>query len=190
MAFRLSTFTLVRSLRAAAVRPQLRSLSTMVAARAKPDMFCMQCEQTDKGTGCTVVGVCGKTPEVAGMQDLLVENLKSLSFWADRARKAGVPENKEGNRFVLTSLFATMTNVNFDPARFANEMIPKAVSLTENYKKAYLDACASKGNTPDALPNQWVMRKNDPAWLTAEGEKFGVLNRRDELGEDISGMQE
>ena len=53
-------------------------------------MFCMQCEQTEKGTGCTVVGVCGKTPTVAGLQDLMVDNIKGLSMWLHRARQVGI----------------------------------------------------------------------------------------------------
>ena len=52
-------------------------------------MFCNQCEQAAKGTGCTAVGVCGKQPEVSALQDLLVYALKGVSFWADKARAAG-----------------------------------------------------------------------------------------------------
>ena len=74
-------------------------------------MFCMQCEQTEKGTGCTTVGVCGKTPEVAKLQDGVVELLKGLSQVAQAATVLGVPPNREVDRFMLRTMFATLTNV-------------------------------------------------------------------------------
>ncbi|MBN1830252.1 MAG: hydroxylamine reductase [Deltaproteobacteria bacterium] len=76
-------------------------------------MFCNQCEQTAKGTGCTVMGVCGKQPDVAALQDLLVHVLVGLGAAAREARKAGITDN-DADRFVLKALFATLTNVNFD----------------------------------------------------------------------------
>jgi hydroxylamine reductase (hybrid-cluster protein) len=54
------------------------------------DMFCQQCEQTEAGTGCTTIGVCGKTPVVAGLQDLLVDNVKGISMWLHRARQVSL----------------------------------------------------------------------------------------------------
>ena len=77
-------------------------------------MFCYQCEQTAKGTGCTVRGVCGKDEVVAALQDLLLYGLKGLGMYARRAREVGVVD-QEVNLFTLEALFATLTNVNFDP---------------------------------------------------------------------------
>src|SRR5512145_749593 len=77
-------------------------------------MFCYQCEQTAKGTGCTVMGVCGKTPEVANLQDLLVYKLRELSQLAIQANKAGLRDERT-DVFTAEALFATLTNVNFDP---------------------------------------------------------------------------
>ena len=78
-------------------------------------MFCYQCEQTAKGQGCTVMGVCGKTPEVANLQDLLVYKLRELSQLAIQAQKAGLKVDEKTNVFTAEALFASLTNVNFDP---------------------------------------------------------------------------
>ncbi|MCE5336189.1 MAG: hydroxylamine reductase [Desulfobacteraceae bacterium] len=95
-------------------------------------MFCYQCEQTAKGEGCTKIGVCGKQPEVAALQDLLVHALQGLSLFAVEARKHGIVD-REINVFTCESLFSTLTNVNFDQKYFM-EVIPKAVQLREKLK--------------------------------------------------------
>lgn len=77
-------------------------------------MFCYQCEQTARGQGCTVMGVCGKNPEVANLQDLLVYKLRELSQLAILANNAGM-RNEQVDIFTAEALFATLTNVNFDP---------------------------------------------------------------------------
>ena len=96
-------------------------------------MFCHQCEQTAKGTGCTVRGVCGKQPEVAALQDLLVHALKGLSLVAHEGRRIGVVD-KGVDRFATEALFSTLTNVNFDPQRFV-EFIDEAASCTGELKE-------------------------------------------------------
>ncbi|MEJ2098071.1 MAG: hydroxylamine reductase, partial [Deltaproteobacteria bacterium] len=73
-------------------------------------MFCYQCEQTAKGTGCTVLGVCGKKPEVAALQDLLLYALMGLSQVAVEARMIGVIDS-DVNRFTAKAAFSTLTNV-------------------------------------------------------------------------------
>jgi len=82
-------------------------------------MFCYQCEQTAKGTGCTVQGVCGKKPEVAALQDLLLYALMGLSQVAVEGRKVGVTD-RDVNIFTVKAAFSTLTNVDFDPDRFKN----------------------------------------------------------------------
>jgi hydroxylamine reductase len=96
-------------------------------------MFCYQCEQTAKGEGCTKIGVCGKQPDVAALQDLLVYALKGLSLYAVEGRKVGVVDN-EVNVFTCKAAFSTLTNVNFDPARF-QPLINRCVELRENLKQ-------------------------------------------------------
>lgn len=77
-------------------------------------MFCYQCEQTVGGKGCTKLGVCGKTPEIAGLQDLLIYQLKGISTYAKTLIEQGEKIDKEIVAFVENSLFTTLTNVNFD----------------------------------------------------------------------------
>lgn len=79
------------------------------------EMFCYQCEQTANGKGCTKQGVCGKTPEVANLQDLLIFQLKGISCYGDILLKKGVRPEKRVVSFVENCLFTTLTNVNFDP---------------------------------------------------------------------------
>ncbi len=83
-------------------------------------MFCNQCEQTAKGTGCTTVGVCGKDAETAALQDLLTQAVRGLAVAADRAPE-GIDLTEEG-RFAAYSLFVTLTNVDFDPESVAAEV--------------------------------------------------------------------
>jgi len=80
-------------------------------------MFCYQCQETAKGTGCTIKGVCGKTDDVANLQDLLIFMLKGISIYSTEARKAGI-ENPLINHFIMESLFTTITNANFDKESF------------------------------------------------------------------------
>jgi hydroxylamine reductase len=81
-------------------------------------MFCYQCEQTARGQGCTLLGVCGKDSDVAALQDLLVYQLEGLSYYADQLVRQGQAVSPETAFFVMDALFATLTNVSFDPARF------------------------------------------------------------------------
>jgi hydroxylamine reductase len=92
-------------------------------------MFCYQCEQAAKGEGCTVQGVCGKKPEVAALQDLLIYALVGLSQVAAAGRKAGVSDG-EVNVFTVEAAFSTLTNVDFDSRRFV-ALINRAVKLRD-----------------------------------------------------------
>jgi len=96
-------------------------------------MFCYQCEQTAKGEGCTKIGVCGKQPDVAALQDLLTYAMKGLSLYAVEGRNVGVNEN-DINAFSCEALFSTLTNVDFDPDRLV-KLINRAVELREILKE-------------------------------------------------------
>ena len=98
-----------------------------------PSMFCYQCEQAAKGTGCCVVGVCGKKPEVAALQDLLVYTLKGIAFWADKAREKKI-KDLEIDRFMIGGLFTTVTNVDFDAAAVA-KLVAEGVYLRNKAKQ-------------------------------------------------------
>ena len=103
-------------------------------------MFCYQCEQTAKGTGCTVLGVCGKQPEVAALQDLLLYTLMGLSQVAVEGRKVGVSDS-DVNIFTVKAAFSTLTNVDFDPERFL-ALIREAA---EQARKAQGESAGGRG---------------------------------------------
>ena len=131
-------------------------------------MFCHQCEQTAKGTGCTVTGVCGKNPEVAALQDLLLHTLKGLSLVAREGRRIGIVD-QELDHFTAEALFSTLTNVNFDAQRLA-EYIKCAVSLTA----AFRDKVTTAGGTIDfAQPAASYLPAADLQGLVRQGEEIG-----------------
>jgi len=90
-----------------------------MAATEKLDMFCYQCSQTARGTGCTVKGVCGKEPIVARLQDNLLFAIKGISAYLYHARELGYSD-PEVDAFIEKGFFSTLTNVNFDPEEFLN----------------------------------------------------------------------
>jgi hydroxylamine reductase len=110
-------------------------------------MFCNQCEQTVKGTGCEKVGVCGKGGDVADLQDLLVHATQGLALFAAEGRKRGVVD-EAADLFTLEAIFSTLTNVDFDPARF-QALINRAVALRESVKAK---VAAAGGRTDFAEP--------------------------------------
>ncbi len=152
-------------------------------------MFCYQCEQTAKGMGCTVRGVCGKDPQVAALQDLLVHALKGLSMYARRARPLG-HQDPETDVFTAEALFATLTNVNFD-AEDMQRFLLRAHELKERAKDAYEKACAAAGKEPEALDGPAAWRPADTLeGLVQQGEEVTILKRKQELGDDVTGLQE
>jgi hydroxylamine reductase len=152
-------------------------------------MFCFQCEQTAKGTGCTVRGVCGKDAETAALQDLLVHATKGLSMYAHRARELGVTDH-EMDVFTIEALFSTVTNVNFDPERL-QRCVLKAAELRDKAKGLYEEACKKAGRTPEKLtgPAAWTPA-DDLEGLVKQGEGVNVTKRREALGEDVTSLQE
>ncbi|MEA4926856.1 MAG: hydroxylamine reductase [Syntrophomonadaceae bacterium] len=116
-------------------------------------MFCNQCEQTSKGTGCAVVGVCGKKPEVAALLDLLTYSLSQLSEVAREARTQGIVD-AEINRFTCDALFVTLTNVNFDPAAIEKYINRAAQYAGELSRRAGLSAPGFKTADRDGLVQQ------------------------------------
>ncbi|MCL5057249.1 MAG: hydroxylamine reductase [Actinobacteria bacterium] len=132
-------------------------------------MFCNQCEQTAKGTGCTVSGVCGKKPEVAALQDLLLHAVKGLSLYASEGRKVGVVD-PEINSFTAEAVFSTLTNVNFDPSRF-QMLINRCVDLAAGLKEKVARA---GGNVSFTDPSAGFRPATDLAGLVSQGEEIGL----------------
>ncbi len=146
------------------------------------DMFCYQCQETAKNEGCTVRGVCGKQPDVAALQDLLVWLLKGISYYAVAARKQGI-DTTRADRFLLEGLFATITNVNFDPQRFV-QWAQQALRLRDQLAVKVGDA-----NLTEAPAfATWVPSKGDLQELVDMGLTVGIRADTD-AGEDIRGLR-
>jgi hydroxylamine reductase len=109
-------------------------------------MFCFQCEQTARGKGCDVSGVCGKQPDVAALQDVIIHQMKGIGYLAHKARAAGRVDD-EVNRHTVEALFATVTNVDFDPQRLET-IIRKSSDVRDRIKKI----CVESGIADAALP--------------------------------------
>jgi hydroxylamine reductase len=147
-------------------------------------MFCFQCEQTAKGEGCTKIGVCGKKPEVAALQDLLIYTVKGLSQVALAAQKAGVRE-PEADRFTCEAIFSTLTNVDFDPDRFVS-LIHQCVTHRERLKEK---VAAAGGETAfPAGPANFRPEATREA-LVVQGETVGVKSDPD-ANPDILSLQQ
>lgn len=131
-------------------------------------MFCYQCEQAAKGQGCTIQGVCGKNPEVAALQDLLIYSLQGLSQVAVEGRKVGVSD-REINVFTIKAAFSTLTNVDFDPQRFV-KLIQQSVDLREDLK----GKVRAKGGKSDYPPG--------PATFAPGADKEALLTQAEAVG--------
>ncbi|MCI5760551.1 MAG: hydroxylamine reductase [Eubacterium sp.] len=140
-------------------------------------MFCYQCQETAGCKGCTISGVCGKKPEVARMQDLLVYVTKGLSCVTARMREEGIPVEKDVNHMVTRNLFITITNANFD-----REAIRKAVEETLAVKQDLLGKLENKEGLPEAA--FWNGAEDS---FDAKAAEVGVLSTRDE---DIRSLRE
>jgi hydroxylamine reductase len=148
------------------------------------NMFCYQCEQTANG-GCTKIGVCGKQPDVATLQDQLVFALKGIAFWANLAREKGA-KDQEIDRFMLDGLFTTVTNVDFDAEEIA-KLVRKAATLLDKARTLYTTAAGAPytGSVPEAaLP----FAAGSTAELIALGEKHGVKDET--IDPDVKSVQE
>lgn len=130
-------------------------------------MFCYQCEQTAGGKGCTKMGVCGKTPEIAGLQDLLIYQLKGISFYAKKLIEKGEQIDKEIVKFVENSLFTTLTNVNFD-AEVHVEMLKKSQQIKEKIKNTV-------GRCSDETEQATYKLSNTKEEMLVDAKKAGIM---------------
>ncbi len=156
-------------------------------------MFCYQCEQTARGTGCTVKGVCGKDETTAVLQDLLVHATKGIAAYAHRARALGATDS-EVNAFTSEALFATITNVDFDPSRL-EALLRRAAELKDRIKALHEDASKSKAEDREPemprLPAPAAWRPAaDIAGLVDQGRVVGILGRHEKWGDDIADLHD
>ena len=136
-------------------------------------MFCYQCEQTARGTGCTAVGVCGKDARTAALQDLLIHATKGVAMYAHRARQKGAID-PDVDALVAENLFSTVTNVDFDPDRLAS-----LVRQTAEMRDRARELCMSAGAQVDDLAGPAVWQPSATLEsLVAQGEDVSILARR------------
>ena len=143
-------------------------------------MFCFQCQETAKGTGCTIQGVCGKKAETSRWQDLLLGVARGVAAISDALRSAGIKTNQEVGDYIVDALFATITNANFDDQAILNK-VDNGVRI-----KRELLALAKENNV--VLPNyQEVNWGGEKADYEAEGDREGVLRTENE---DLRSLKE
>ncbi len=144
-------------------------------------MFCFQCQEAAKNTGCTIKGVCGKTEDVAKLQDLLIYVTKGISQVGMLARKNGII-NEEVAFIVNENLFTTITNANFDKESIARKII-KTIDLRENLKKEL----TGKGVSLDGLHDSAIWMNPDIDVMEMKADTIGILTIEDE---DIRSLKE
>jgi hydroxylamine reductase len=147
-------------------------------------MFCFQCEQTAKGEGCTKIGVCGKQPDVADLQDLLIYAVKGLSQVALEGRSVGIRDTSI-DHFACEALFSTLTNVDFDPDRFV-ELIHNTVNSRDELK-AKVAAAGGKTSFPEGPAD--FTPASDRENLVEQGRKVGVKSDPD-IDPDVLSLRE
>lgn len=141
-------------------------------------MFCFQCQETAGCTGCTKFGVCGKSPDLARMQDLLIYTTKGLSEVTTRLREEGKQVSPKVNHIVTINLFTTITNANFD-----DEIFYERVKETLNIKKELLSLLDNKSNLSEAA----LFNADSNEEMDKKSTKVGVLATKDE---DIRSLRE
>ncbi|MCT4599004.1 MAG: hydroxylamine reductase [Vallitalea sp.] len=146
-------------------------------------MFCYQCQEASKGTGCTIQGVCGKKEEVANLQDLLIYTIKGISILANKGREVEVELDKV-DHYIMNSLFMTITNANFDNAAFITE-IKKGLALREELK----NTLEAKGIELENLHDSATWKADTDVAIEAKADSVvvGVLATENE---DVRSLRE
>ncbi len=148
------------------------------------NMFCYQCQEAAKGTGCTIKGVCGKEPELSGIMDVLMYQLRGIAVYNLKARENGVDTSKT-DRFIFEGLFMTITNGNFDHQRFIDK-IREGFKLRMELEKTLEDAgvAIDKEQLPEAA--QWYAYT--PGEYERKAQQVGILEMT--KNEDIRSLRE
>ncbi len=146
-------------------------------------MFCYQCQEAAGGKGCTKVGVCGKTADLAALQDLMIYSLKGISLLGVKADEAGI-EVEGLDRFIMEGLFMTITNANFDKDRFF-EKIKDALKLREDVKNTLVEKGVELGDLAD--PATFTVNSNDDIVFKSTEKEVGVLATENE---DVRSLRE
>lgn len=144
------------------------------------EMFCYQCEQTANGKGCTKMGVCGKTPEIANLQDLLIYQAKGISCYAKKLLETGEHAPKEVVRFLENVLFTTLTNVNFDA-----DVHVELLKVSQNIKEELREQTEAEINRPAAVYNLPETKSE----MLKDAPMAGIMYDK-ELDEDIRSLRQ
>ncbi len=144
-------------------------------------MFCFQCQEAAKGTGCTIKGVCGKTDEVSNLQDLLIYVTKGVGYLADKAKTANI-DTSVADKYAFEALFMTITNANFDDEKIAKKII-EAASIRKNLRMELEAADVLPHNLPDCV----IWESKDRTEMDRKSKLIGVLSIKDE---DIRSLKE
>jgi len=146
-------------------------------------MFCYQCQEAAKGTGCTIKGVCGKPDYVANLQDLMIYTLKGIALVKEEGWKAGL-EFPKADHFTMTGLFMTITNANFDDEAFRAK-IKEGLALREEMKEELKEKGVSLVDMHDAAT--WFADTADAMQAKADSVQVGVLATENE---DVRSLRE
>lgn len=146
-------------------------------------MFCYQCQEASKGTGCTIQGICGKTSDVAHLQDLMIYTLKGISILGVKADEVGL-DMPNLDKMLIDGLFMTITNANFDRVRFI-EKIREALKLREELKTFLIDKGVELGNLHDSAT--WTGDTEVAIEAKADSSLVGVLATENE---DVRSLRE
>ncbi len=144
-------------------------------------MFCYQCQEASKNTGCTIKGVCGKSEEVSNLQDLLIYVTKGLSQVSIKAGEMGI-DNLPVNKLVKDNLFTTITNANFD-----DEAIAKKVRATVKLREELKKEMVAKGGFLEGLHDAAVWKNDDVDVMQMKASTIGVLSIENE---DVRSLKE
>ena len=150
-------------------------------------MFCFQCQETAKNTGCTVKGVCGKPEDLANLHDLLIYVLRGISIYGEKAKELGIVDKKAG-LFVAQSLFSTITNVNWKNDWFVDK-IKGALKIREELKTSFLAAYKEKNGQEFSgeLHDSATWYSDDEAEFNEKAKSVGVLATENE---DVRSLRE
>jgi hydroxylamine reductase len=149
-------------------------------------MFCFQCQETARNTGCTIKGVCGKPEDTANLQDLLIHVLKGIAVYSERLKELGIAD-KETGLFTARCLFATITNANWDNDRFA-AMIRESLKHRDQLRDKYLAAFREKNGKDfdEPLHDSATWFSDDMAAFEEKAKSVGYLATENE---DVRSLQ-
>ncbi len=136
-------------------------------------MFCFQCQETAKGTGCTVRGVCGKEEVTANLQDLIIFHCKGIAILAKQGKAVGVDRIEDAGRLITHALFTTITNANFD-----NDALINCIKQTQSFKENFKSSMGDR--LPEALHDAAMYTTDDEPQFHEKAKTVGILSTENE----------